>query len=560
MTGTGRTLILLLALLAGSAHAAVDAVVDRDRVALGDTLRLTLSATEDDEDLGSVDLSPLLQDFEILQRSTRSNTSIVNGQRTHNRQLVMDITPLRTGVLQIPSFQIGARRTAALAISVSEPVQLDPGDAQVLFEAELDREQVYVQGQVILTVRLQQAVNLENRSISELDLPDAFVVPLEQQSFQRTVGGRPWLVHEVRYAIFPEQSGSLDIPGLSFSARETTPRRSLFDRGSGRVVRMRTQPLSIEVLPRPASYPAAATWLPAKSLTLEESWSEDPGELQVGASVTRTIQLRAEGLQGAQLPPIDTPRIDGLKFYPDQPSISDAEAPGGLLGTRTDSTAIVATAPGTLVLPAVQVPWWDTDTGTLRVASLPARTLTIAPAPTTAAGPRPDQLAIAGDEADSPAAASNARLWQVTTTACALGWLLTLLLWLRQQRRHRVTAPDVETSPSRKAAYRQLLAACTAGHASQARQWFIRWTAACWDDPQITSVGAATARWHCDELHSAVENLEASLFAATADDWRGDALAEIVKRLERRPLPAACADRGLNPLYPQTPAARSATS
>ena len=152
----------------------------------------------------------------MLQRSTRSNTSYVNGERSHNRQLLMDITPRRTGTLRIPAFELGAARTAPIEVRVSDPVPIDPDAAQVLFNAELDRDQVYVQGQVILTVRLQQAINLDNRSISELELPGTFVVPLEQQSFQRNVGGRPWLVHEVRYAIFPEQSGRLSIPSLTF--------------------------------------------------------------------------------------------------------------------------------------------------------------------------------------------------------------------------------------------------------------------------------------------------------------------------------------------------------
>ncbi len=128
MIRIGKTLTLLLALLAGSVQAAVEASVDRNRVALGDTLRLTVSATEDDEDLGSVDLAELQRDFEVLQRSTRSNTNIINGQRTHNRQLVMEITPLRTGELTIPAFQVGAKRTAPVTVSVSKPVQLDPGD------------------------------------------------------------------------------------------------------------------------------------------------------------------------------------------------------------------------------------------------------------------------------------------------------------------------------------------------------------------------------------------------------------------------------------------------
>ena len=194
MIRIGKAVAALALLLACStALAVVDATLDRTRVALGDTLRLTVSATEDDEDLSSIDLATLQRDFEVLQRSTRSNTSFVNGQRSHNRQVIIDITPLRTGSLEIPAFQVGAGRTRPIQVEVSEPVAIDPGAEQILFDAELDRDSVFVQGQVILTVRLQQAVNLDNRSISELELPGTFVVPLEQKSFQRTANGRPWL-------------------------------------------------------------------------------------------------------------------------------------------------------------------------------------------------------------------------------------------------------------------------------------------------------------------------------------------------------------------------------
>ncbi len=555
MIRIGKTLTLLLALLAGSVQAAVEASVDRNRVALGDTLRLTVSATEDDEDLGSVDLAELQRDFEVLQRSTRSNTNIINGQRTHNRQLVMEITPLRTGELTIPAFQVGAKRTAPVTVSVSKPVQLDPGDEEVLFEAELDRSEVYVQGQAVLTVRLQQAINLNNRSISELELPDTFVMPLEQQSFQRTVGGRPWLVHEVRYAIFPEQSGTLDIPSLTITARESRPRRSLFATASGRVVRMRSEPLRLEVLPRPADYPPGATWLPARELSLEESWSTDPEQLEVGGSVTRTIRVRGEGLQGAQLPPLDAPRVAGLKFYPDQPVISDAEVSSGLLGSRTDSTAIVPTEAGTLELPELRIPWWDTESGVLRIATLPARSLVVAAAPAVASAAPPNASAAPVSTATMEVSAGVSHAWQVATVVCALGWLATLVLWLRPRRAASAASSASEEQPSRKAAYRQLMAACTANHAAQVRHWLIRWSAAAWDEPAITSLGEAAARWASDELDAEIARLEASLYAPAGAPWQGASLAQLLKALEARPRRAKTGDDDLAPLYPTGQAA-----
>ena len=68
MKPIGRALIALCALalaLAGTAaRAEVSASLDRDRVAMGDTLRLTITATQN-EDTSSTDLRPLLADFEI---------------------------------------------------------------------------------------------------------------------------------------------------------------------------------------------------------------------------------------------------------------------------------------------------------------------------------------------------------------------------------------------------------------------------------------------------------------------------------------------------------------
>ena len=63
------------------------------------------------------------------------------------------------------------------------------------------------------------------------------IKPLENKEYYRTIDGRNWLVHEVRYAIFPEQSGELQIPTQIFSARAADGRRSIFSRGSGRLVR-----------------------------------------------------------------------------------------------------------------------------------------------------------------------------------------------------------------------------------------------------------------------------------------------------------------------------------
>jgi len=514
----------------------VTANLDRDRAAMGDTLRLTIVATHD-EDLGKLDLQPLNRDFEILQRSSSNKTSYVNGQFASTRELLLDITPRREGALTIPPLQVAGQQTPAIAVTVGPPPKGVSSDQTVIFDAELDRSSVYVQGQVILTLRLQQAINLDDRNITQLQLDNAFVRPLEQNSFQRMVNGRPWLVHEVRYAIFPEQSGTLEIPSQTFSARESAPRRSLFDLGGGgRQLRRSTEPLTIEVLPRPANFPGNE-WLPARELTLEESWSTPPEQLQVGESATRTITIRGEGLQGAQLPPVLFPSTQGLKYYPDQPVISDGETDSGLVGTRVDSVAVVPTQAGHWEIPELRIPWWDTGTNKVRYAVLPARELDVAAgsaAPIVSPPPQPAPgvvLSPGGAGMIPMIANTDNRQWQIVSGITGAGWLLTLAYLFWSRRRPRAAAESRRENTREPPAYRTLMAACAGGQAAAARRALIEWTAALTSRPQLSSLEQVCTAFDDPALNAAVKALNASLYGSDGPDWDGTALSGAVKRL-----------------------------
>ena len=528
------TLALILA--SSASHAAVNASLDRDRVAMGDTLRLTITVTGNEE-INNTDLRPLLADFEIIQRSTSSNTSISNGRRTHVKQLLIDITPRREGTLKIPPMRVGQSATNMLLVSVSPAPDSIAGGKTVLFEAEVDSDSVYVQGQVILTLRVQQAINLDGRSITELQLDDAFVKPLEQHSFQRTIDGRPWLVHEVRYAIFPEHSGSLEIPAQTFSAREGQARRGFFDLGGGgRQLRRRTEPLTIEVLPRPDTFPVG-TWLPARNLTLEENWSTAPEQLRAGESATRTIRILGEGLQGAQLPPVMFPATEGLKYYPDQPVINDTEMATGLLGSRQDSAAVVPTRAGIWTIPEIRIPWWDIESGKVRYAVLPGREISVAaadPATSTSLVAAPD---IEIGTTVMPTAQSHsggARQWQILTAISSVGWIITLAYLFWSRRKPESKQADTAGNPSEKIAFKQLLAACASGSAAHARGAIIDWAAALLPQVTVVSLSQVEAVFADRELTEALTTLNTSLYSSISSDWDGTALGEAARRLRKQ--------------------------
>ena len=412
--------------------AELSATADRRTIAMGETLRLTLLG-DAGEQPAEIDLTPLNRDWEILSRSSATNARFINGQNQVTRSLEMELAPLREGTLTIPSLTAGGRSTTPLAIRVNPEPVVAPGDELVLFEASVDDSSVYVQSEVILTVTLQQAINLDGGEISNFDIPDAVVENLERRSFQRRVGNRTWLVTELRYAVYPQKSGALSIPAIGFTAREVQPGRSLLGARLGRRLRMTSEPLEIDVKSVPTSFPGEV-WLPARALTLEENWSIDPALLNVGDSTTRTLTLTARGLQGSQLPPLSSVQgainIPELRFYPDQESIDQSELAEGLQGRRVQSEALVARSGGTWTLPEIRVPWWNIETDRLEFATLPARTVVV--------------TAIqSADETNDRTIAPSASpagitlppwLWAVSATGWLVSLALGMLLWLNRRK------------------------------------------------------------------------------------------------------------------------------
>ncbi|WP_414981465.1 BatD family protein [Congregibacter sp.] len=534
-------LMSLLAVLAWPAQAALQASLDRYTIAMGDSVRLSLRS-DDDSDPGDADLAALKNLFEVLQSSSNISTRIVNSERSQTRELTLELTPRREGSLVIPPFEVDGKRSEALAVSVGPEPTVQATDEVVVFEAEVDRSQVYVQGQLLLTLRVQQAVNLDSRSISELEISNAYVETLGQNSFQRTIDGRPWLVHEVRYALFPESSGELLIPAQTFSGRIASGRRTLFDtRPAGRLLRRRSEAIVIPVLPRPANYPAK-TWLPSSNLSIDEQWSAPLDQLRIGDSLTRTITITAEGLQGAQLPPIDGNSPDGLRAYPDQPLINNVNGDNGVTGIRTDSLALVAVNDGVYELPALEIPWWDTQSNSLKIAKLPAQRLTVLPSPASIAsansGNNPSPQTSTEKATDSLVSASlRSSIWLPIAMACAAGWILTSLIWWRRSK----TLAVPKASPRHEIAITppKLSDACKKDDPVLAREALRAWIRA---QGYSGTIGDWLGVQNSIPLTEAVEELERCLYRhrgpgseqdTKSNRWNGSTLASAIHALPK---------------------------
>ena len=520
-------------LWANLSWAELSATADRRTIAMGETLRLTLLG-DAGEQPAEIDLTPLNRDWEILSRSSATNARFINGQNQVTRTLEMELAPLRQGTLTIPSLTAGGRSTTPLAIRVNPEPVVAPGDELVLFDASVDERSVYVQSEVILTVTLQQAINLDGGEISNFDIPDAVVENLERRSFQRRVGNRTWLVTELRYAVYPQKSGALSIPAIGFTAREVQPGRSLLGARLGRRLRMASTPLEIDVKSVPTSFPGEV-WLPARALTLEENWSIDPASLNVGDSTTRTLTLTARGLQGSQLPPLSSVQgavnIPELRFYPDQESIDQSELAEGLQGRRVQSEALVARSGGTWTLPEIRVPWWNIETDRLEFATLPARTVVVTAIQTA------DQINDATLSPNTSTAGTTLPLWLWAVSAA--GWLVSLalgiLLWL-SRRQTAAPSPTPGGAKAKSASVRQALVeirkAAEQQDATLLKKAILQW-ADLHHDQRFSSL-EALARVSTEPLASRLSAVDRSLYG---DGEIAGALDGLIDTLREEPAP-----------------------
>lgn len=540
------------------------ASVDRTRIALGETLTLTLRYGG--QALGEPDFSDLDKHFEILSTQRQSQLSFGGGSDSSSTEWRLTLMPRDTGTLLIPSFRFRGEVSDALQIEVSE--QAVTADAQQPFfvETEIDTRNPHIHEQVVLTFRVHSAQPLLSLSAAELEVPGARVVRIHETQYQRTVGGRNYGVVELSYALFPERAGALEIPALRFRGEVPAADNNFRSFGfsafgqSRKPVVMSSAPQTLEVLPRPDGIPATQ-WLPSKGLSLAQRWSRELDELVVGEPVTRSVIISAQGLQGAQLPSLEAEPHDDFRFYPDQPRIEDSVSNSGVVGTRIESTAIIPTRAGELVLPEIRIKWWDTVSGEERETRLDAITVQVAPAPGTTPAPASADHASTSSATPSQSVQGTLPYWLWLSLLANLVLALLViafgLLWWKQRRgsaESATTSPGATRRNAEQAAFRHLRQ-CSAEQPAELRQAVLQWARLRWPQRRLATLDDVIAISEDPALAGLLKRLDASLYSRHRDaaDFGAQDLTELTNRLDhlrRQPPKPRDTQPSLPDLYP----------
>ena len=548
------SLFLLCTLWVTTAAAiSVQAVADRDQVAAGESLQLELRVTgHPDED---PDLSPLEQDWDILRRSQSSQIQIINSSISRSVVYSLTLMPKKSGTVIIPAVCFGSDCTIPLPIEVasSSSAGKTSGSPPLLLEADITPQKVVAQEQLLLKVRLLRRIDLINGQLTEPQ-PGGVTTVIRKlgdaHSYETRRNGQIYKVIERDYAIFPQSSGTLTIPSLQFdgTVADGSSRFDPFAR-QGQRVRRTTRPLQVEVLPLPKDL-GQRPWIPATTLKLEDDWQRQVPQFVVGEPVTRTLRLSAGGVLAAQLPVLKINPPAGFKSYPDQPSREDQLSHGGVTGVLEQKIALVPTRPGHYQLPAIDLDWWDVTTGAWRQAHLGALSIDVAAAADNGTGnnavssgapppaaekkvtPSPPEIGAKPLAAAVPVTETvsfRTSFWPWLSLGLALGWLLSVLLLLRQ-RQHIRPAPEVkarEEQPDESAARQMVVQAARKSDPQATRQALRRWCQILY--PELSTSAYEQFLLTADSgLKEQLEKLDRSLYGSSGEMWNGEVLARMI--------------------------------
>jgi len=522
--------VLIGCQLVTTAHAAAVARVDRSNVFLGDTVLLQVEI--DQQNIDTPNFSALQKDFELLGTTSSTQMNLSNGIRQVSTRWTIQLEPKREGNLVIPALRVGSSLTQPIRLNITERQQTPGNDREVFVEMVAEPLNPYVQQEVYVVVRLYHALTLTEGSLSNPTPPSAVVETLtDDLNYRTSLNGKDYRVIERRFVLFPERSGEMEIPAVQFSGRVNDNNQrdrfnSVFRRG--RRVNAVSEAINLKVQPQPASF-SGQYWLPAKELTLKESWPQAK-EFKVGESVTRTITIESKGLLSVQLPELQLEETNQFKVYPDQPQSRSRGDGSSVRGSVEQKYAVVPTTDGRIILPEIRVPWWDTTVNQERVAVIPQRELLVSPAQVLPLSPT--QTAI---QSQSPVQAEvrieeTAPYWRWATIGLFFIWLATLLFWYYEYSNRNRKNPTKNKTPqmqsvSARQARSTFRQACEANQPGLAASHLLSWVAQTNQQSPMTNLSQLAMRASNENQSQMLFDLDRMLYQSKSSDsdelWQG---------------------------------------
>jgi hypothetical protein len=532
----------------------IKTTVDRNPVTVNELFQITFTATESPDD--DPDFSPLKENFEILNQTQKSNSSWINGKSSKTIQWILNVMPKQTGKLLIPAISFGEDQSQTLSVLVTKTAVASAVNTNddLFLEVGISSKKPYVQSQVIYTLRFYRKVDIAQARLTEPEMPDAIIEKLgEDNNYSTDINGVGYAVTERKYAIFPQKSGIETIKPLILTAEVISSRRprfnGFFNRQTTKTKRVMSKAITLDVQKAPESF-TGNHWLPAEHIHIEEKWSGDIANMKIGEPLTRTLTILGKGVTVAQLPELNKGGEDSqLKTYPDQPVLKEKKQADGLIAFREEKIAYIPSKSGSYSLPAIEIPWFNIQTQKMEIARIAGTTVTAISSQTTSAsamavGETLGQIDLA-EQVPVVQTIEN-KFWMWLSIGLALGWLISILFFIRKLKLKSQPTPTVNTKDIRlKETIKVLKKACIENNALAAKDALLDWGKIKFNSGNLSEIAVQSEARLRDEIYL----LNKTLYSNLSEKWQGKKLFQTFTENNAREKVAKKTNDGLEPLY-----------
>lgn len=343
--------------------------------------------------------TPAFDGFEVLMGPSESHRiSNVNGNVTSSVTYTFILLPLKEGTITIPEATIIAdgklRKSNELRIRVLPPDQESGtssgqtrksgqrastfssngqvADKDLFITATLNKTNVFEQEALLLTYRVYYLVNLQQLEIKMPDLngfhSQEVKIKREHPTLERYNGRNYNSLIWSQYVLYPQQTGTLEIPSIDFDAtiavrtqQSLDPFEAFFNGGTAYVEvhkTISTPKLTLNVNPLPSGEPDSFSGA-VGDFSLRSSLSTK--ELKTNEALT--LKLEIDGVGNMKL--IDAPEVDfpqDFEIYDPKIENQFVLTKNGLSGKKVIEYLAIPRHAGNFTIPPIKFAYFDVKT------------------------------------------------------------------------------------------------------------------------------------------------------------------------------------------------------
>ena len=365
----------------------VDAYVDQTKIGTSDQLTLTLEISGEKANNVRTPQLPDIKGFRVNGPSTSSSSSysLINGKMTSEvkQKYIYTLIPKKTGNFLIPpiSVKFGKQTYTTDPINIkvvqgsTEPAPPTSSrlrnnrnstttssnlEDNLFVRTKISNKSPYKDEPILVEYTFYTRYDISNLSFGNDPAFTGFwkedVFTPTQISFSRkNLDGIVYNTMLMRsIALFPTQTGTLEIPALELLVDIRTQSNSFFDFGSTKRYSIKSKSEKIKVKELPETGKPSGFINAVGNFNVSSQISES--QLKVGDSFTYTLKLSGKGnLKQFDIPKL--PEIKHLRFL--EPEITTNINKDMISGSKTIKYLVIAQEKGTFDIPAIEFSYFD---------------------------------------------------------------------------------------------------------------------------------------------------------------------------------------------------------